>query len=887
MIEMAAVAQETLPLALIYQSDALHQHLKQALAEFGARIVYETHARTYEQGALEASGAQVVVINLDPEGADEFDALSDLLLDETRRVIFNDGEVTSRLEGWDLARWTRHLAAKVMGASEVNPPRPEGAEAIPVKVKAVMPARSLAANEAAGFKLEGDEFAAAMKADTGVAMARERAALSTVQEAVRPDIIPRPKGDATYKVDRAELEMHLPPTTAPADVPTLELPAEQLAPAATRREFPTLELAAGELMRAAATRADAAPAPDAVGDVPLAQLPDSIDRTAPTLEIDATELGLAAAHAEPARTPEPLAGPDDLALDETLLAEIDSRFGADAVAPQASAEPAADAGFDLDPAMLDLPDLEPGGFARLAPAEAEPSPPADDLADALRDFGFLDEEPAAPRPPAEPVMDLDTLLMRAGEAEHEQRKGTLGRPDQVFKPAPVKAAAPAAAAKAEPAKPAPAKPVPARAEAPRAQPARSAEPPKERTLADFESALAGLSLEPTDEPAGDAPPAFGARPDSPARPATPAQPTPSSAPGLAAFEASLANLSLEPTEEPAAEAPGAKPASAPKPAAPAQSSGLASFDSGLASFSLEPIEGDDTAPKPTSGRAVFGVPDVPAAKAAPAAKPAPFAPPAGAPAADDELSLEAFDFDFDENTEIRTDSIVRLGSEPALDDMSVDLDSEIDALLQREASLADEVPDFAPQASKLRHVFVLGASIGGPDAVREFLAGLPAGVPALFLLAQHMGSDFLELMVQQLSRISKLKVRTAADGDMLAHGEVVIVPVAERIQVDPDGKATIGPLPGPTPYSPSIDQVMRDVADAFGPNAGAIIFSGMAHDAIEGAKYIASKGGVVWVQDPSSCVISSMVDGAREAGVVSYSAKPAELARQFLAQYAR
>ena len=85
--------------------------------------------------------------------------------------------------------------------------------------------------------------------------------------------------------------------------------------------------------------------------------------------------------------------------------------------------------------MLDLPDLEPGGFARLAPEEAEPVSDADQLAEALRDFGFLDEEPAR-RAPGEEIMDLDTLLMRAGEAEQEQRKGTLGRPDQVFKPAP-------------------------------------------------------------------------------------------------------------------------------------------------------------------------------------------------------------------------------------------------------------------------------------------------------------------------------------------------------------------------------------------------------------------------------------------------------------------
>ena len=67
--------------------------------------------------------------------------------------------------------------------------------------------------------------------------------------------------------------------------------------------------------------------------------------------------------------------------------------------------------------------------------------------------------------------------------------------------------------------------------------------------------------------------------------------------------------------------------------------------------------------------------------------------------------------------------------------------------------------------------------------------------------------------------------------------------------------------------------------------AGAIIFSGMAHDAIDGAAYLASKGGTVWAQDPNTCVISSMVDGAIDAGVVSHTASPVDLARRFNQQF--
>ncbi|HVF35610.1 MAG TPA: chemotaxis protein CheB, partial [Candidatus Saccharimonadia bacterium] len=551
----------------------------------------------------------------------------------------------------------------------------------------------------------------------------------------------------------------------------------------------------------------------------------------PTLELDAAALGLRTV-AGPADAAAPMrdsaaAGPADdemidLSIDESLLAAIDAP-AAVVVRDAPAHDPDAFAGLDAD--LLDMPELPPGEFARLPDDEPGSELSRAEFADTLRDFGFLDDAPDAPR--GEEIMDLDTLLLRAGEAEAEKRKGSLGQPDVVFKPKPVTpAAARPAAVETKPAPDAIHPPALASA----AQP--SAAPVKPRSLADFEQALSGLSLEPTDDVA----------------PAAPAASVP-------------------------------KPA-APKPAAPVATA----FESSLGGLSLEPIEGE-AAPTsaPASGRAVFAVAEpVPARPAAVAA--APTTPkPAGAP--DDELALEGYDFNFDENTEISTDSIVRLGSEPALDDLSVDMDSELDALLQREAGLVDDLPDAVPAQPRLSRVFVLGASIGGPDAVREFVAALPAEVPVLFLLAQHMGADFLEMMVQQLTKASKLKVRTVADGDLLAHGEIVVVPPALRLQVDHEGRATLGPMPGPSAYSPSIDQVMCDVADAFGTGAGAIIFSGMAHDAIEGARRIVAKGGVVWVQDPASCVISSMVDGAREAGVVSYTAKPAELARHFLEQY--
>ena len=187
----------------------------------------------------------------------------------------------------------------------------------------------------------------------------------------------------------------------------------------------------------------------------------------------------------------------------------------------------------------------------------------------------------------------------------------------------------------------------------------------------------------------------------------------------------------------------------------------------------------------------------------------------------------------------------------------------------------------------IQRVFVLGASIGGPEAVRDFLSALPAQFPMLFVLAQHMGEEFLELMGAQLAKAVKLTVRKPTHGERVGHGEVLIVPTTHRLQVDAEGVVTLAHLREKPQYSPSIDQVLRDAADQFGDKAGAIVFSGMAHDAIEGSQYLKSKGGIVWVQDPDTCVVSSMVDGARAAGIVDFTGSPQQLAAKMIADYGK
>ena len=187
----------------------------------------------------------------------------------------------------------------------------------------------------------------------------------------------------------------------------------------------------------------------------------------------------------------------------------------------------------------------------------------------------------------------------------------------------------------------------------------------------------------------------------------------------------------------------------------------------------------------------------------------------------------------------------------------------------------------ARQQAKLadaKHVWVLAASMGGPEAVKEFLDEIPADLPVAFVYAQHIDDDYDDLLKQVLGRDNHLRIRTCADDHHLSHGQVTIVPTDHQVNFAPFGKVENLKDTWPAPFSPDISQVIRDVAKVYKQNSGVIVFSGMSNDGAEGVKALRSYGGKVWAQTPESCICSSMPDAALETGKVALTATPTQLA---------
>ena len=195
--------------------------------------------------------------------------------------------------------------------------------------------------------------------------------------------------------------------------------------------------------------------------------------------------------------------------------------------------------------------------------------------------------------------------------------------------------------------------------------------------------------------------------------------------------------------------------------------------------------------------------------------------------------------------------------------------------LELPAALAD-TPLVAGEPA--RQVWLLAASLGGPEAVKAFLDALPGGLPIGFVYAQHIAASFESALPQAVGRHSQWHVNPVRQADQIRCGEVVVAPVAHELGFAENGAMQVSDRPWPEPYSPSIDQMMLNLAQHFGAHCGVIAFSGMGSDGSAAAAYARRQGGAIWTQRADSCACPSMPDSLREGGYSALSGDPRELA---------
>lgn len=157
-------------------------------------------------------------------------------------------------------------------------------------------------------------------------------------------------------------------------------------------------------------------------------------------------------------------------------------------------------------------------------------------------------------------------------------------------------------------------------------------------------------------------------------------------------------------------------------------------------------------------------------------------------------------------------------------------------------------------------VIAIGASTGGPEALKLILEEMPVGGPAV-IIVQHMPEAFTAGFARHLNQTCEMAVKEARTGDRVIPGLALIAPGNRHMTLRRRGSEYVvavrdGPLV--SRHRPSVDVLFGSVAETAGPAAVGVLLTGMGSDGAEGLLRMRQAGAGTIVQDESSCVVFGM-----------------------------
>ena len=185
----------------------------------------------------------------------------------------------------------------------------------------------------------------------------------------------------------------------------------------------------------------------------------------------------------------------------------------------------------------------------------------------------------------------------------------------------------------------------------------------------------------------------------------------------------------------------------------------------------------------------------------------------------------------------------------------------------------------AGAAGELRWV-AIGASTGGPAAIRELLDEVPADAPVGFLIVQHIASGFELGFADWLNKELPFDVRLASHGEKLRRGAVRLAPGGSHLRLEAGGVMRLdSDTPPRKGHRPSVDELFSSCAEHCPRAVAGVLMTGMGADGVEGLLALRRAGGITLAQDEASSVVFGMPRVALERGAADVALPPRALAR--------
>lgn len=180
------------------------------------------------------------------------------------------------------------------------------------------------------------------------------------------------------------------------------------------------------------------------------------------------------------------------------------------------------------------------------------------------------------------------------------------------------------------------------------------------------------------------------------------------------------------------------------------------------------------------------------------------------------------------------------------------------------------------------YIIAIGASAGGLEAIHEFFDNMTDPGNYSFVVIQHLSPDYKSLLVELVSKHTRMKVLEAEHNVVLQKRCVYIIP-NNKVMTIKQGKVQLVQKAVEKAPNTAVDTFLHSLARDKGQRAIAVILSGTGSDGTRGVEAIKKAGGIVLVQSPDTARFDGMPNSAINGGSVDLvlppSAMPAEIVK--------
>ena len=180
-----------------------------------------------------------------------------------------------------------------------------------------------------------------------------------------------------------------------------------------------------------------------------------------------------------------------------------------------------------------------------------------------------------------------------------------------------------------------------------------------------------------------------------------------------------------------------------------------------------------------------------------------------------------------------------------------------------------QTPEHAAFLKGTEKIVAIGASTGGTEAIKEVLSAFPANMPAV-VITQHMPAGFTRSFAKRLNGCCAMRVKEAEHGERILPGSAYLAPGGDyHLEIRRSGAnyhVHLSTAQAVNRHRPSVDVMFHSVAEHLGPNALAVILTGMGKDGAMGMGAILGAGGYTIAQDEESSLVYGMPKAAADMG---------------------